>query len=95
MADNCDDLGKAIAKQPIAVAVDASNWVFYNSGVFTNCATKINYMALLVGIVEGNWKVKNSLGPTWGEKGYIRLAPGNTCGICSIGLYPTDRKSVV
>lgn len=88
MADNCADLTKALSKQPISVAVDAANWMFYNSGVFSNCGKKLNFMALLVGVVEGNWKVKNSLGPAWGEKGYIRLAPGDTCAICSIGLYP-------
>lgn len=48
----------------------------------------MNAMALLVGVTEGNWKIKNSWGTSWGEGGYIRLSPGNTCGVCSIGLYP-------
>lgn len=70
------------------MAVEATKWQSYKSGVFNDCTTKMNTMALLVGIVEGNWKVKNSWGPTWGEQGYIRIAAGNTCGICSIGIYP-------
>ena len=86
--DNCNGLGKLIGLKPISVAVDATNWPLYKSGIFSNCGTKVNYMALLVGVVDGNWKVKNSLGNAWGEEGYIRLAPGNTCGICGIGLYP-------
>lgn len=86
--DNCNGLGKLIAQRPISVAVEASNWSSYQGGVFGDCTTKMNTMALLVGVVDGNWKLKNSWGKSWGEDGYIRLAPGNTCGICSIGLYP-------
>lgn len=65
--DNCNGLGKLIAQRPISVAVDVSNWASYKSGVFSDCSTKMNAMALLVGVVEGNWKVKNSWGPEWGE----------------------------
>jgi aminopeptidase C len=47
----------------------------------------MNHAVLLVGIVSGNWKIKNSWGVKWGENGYIRLAPGNTCGICNNESY--------
>ena len=48
------------------MTVDATNWSSYKSGVFTNCATKINHAVLLVGVVGGNWKIKNSWGTGWG-----------------------------
>lgn len=86
--DNCNGLGKLIAQRPISVAIEATNWNLYEGGVFSSCGTKMNAMALLVGVTEGNWKIKNSWGTSWGEGGYIRLSPGNTCGVCSIGLYP-------
>lgn len=40
---------------------------------------------LLVGKGIGYWKLKNSWGPRWGERGYIRLRFGNTCAICLHG----------
>jgi len=39
----CDDLSKTIMSQPVSVAVDASKWSTYASGVFSNCATAINH----------------------------------------------------
>ena len=75
--------------KPIAVGVDAINWSPYKSGVFNNCKTSINHHVLVVGIIDDSWKVKNSWGSKWGEDGYIRLASGNTCAICNLGVSPT------
>jgi len=49
-----------------------------------NCETKINHAVLLVGFSssQGYWKIKNSWSTQWGENGFIRLASGNTCGLC-------------
>ena len=86
---DCDGLYKAIYSSPLSVEVDATNWFSYKSGVFTNCATATNHAVLLVGIIGGNYKIKNSWGATWGQSGYITLGgPGSTCGIClsSLGM---------
>jgi C1A family cysteine protease len=79
----CTALTSQINKSPISVAVDATNWSPYKSGVFSNCKTSLNHAVLLVGVIGGNWKIKNSWGTSWGESGYIRLANGNTCGVCN------------
>jgi len=81
-------LSVAIHKGPVTVLVDASNWFRYSSGVFNNCGTSLNHAATLVGQIQDNWKVQNSWGTSWGEMGYIRLAKGNTCGICTSGFIP-------
>jgi cathepsin L len=66
---------------PIAVAVAASNWSFYSSGIFSNCNERLNHGVVLTGYTSSYWMIKNSWGAFWGESGYIRLAPGNTCGV--------------
>lgn len=86
----CAGLTSGINSGPISVTVDATNWSPYRSGVFNNCAVSINHAVLLVGVVGGNWKIKNSWATSWGESGYIRLAGGNTCGVCAYaGVVPT------
>ena len=86
----CASLQNGINSHPISVAVDATNWSPYKSGVFSNCKTSLNHAVLLVGVVGGAWKIKNSWGTGWGESGYIRLAgSGNTCGVCAYaGIFP-------
>lgn len=49
----------------------------------------MNHGVVVVGVDEnGVWKVRNSWGANWGESGYIRLAAGNTCGVCIAGIIP-------
>lgn len=85
----CDGLAQALKTSPVSIAADASNWKSYRSGIFNSCTEKVTQDALLVGVTTNYWKVKNSWGLGWGEYGYIRLAPGNTCGICGItGYWP-------
>lgn len=86
----CNGLSSGINSSPISVTVDATNWSSYKSGVFNNCATGINHAVLLVGVIGGNWKIKNSWGTGWGTNGYITLSGGNTCGVCAYaGVVPT------
>ena len=84
----CSNFIKVIGTNTISSAPDATNWFTYKSGIFNNCGSQANHGALVVGYTNEYWKVKNSWGPTWGEKGYIRLAPGNTCRVCDFGSYP-------
>lgn len=87
--DGCNGLSSGISSHPISVTVDATNWSPYKSGVFSNCRSSINHAVLLVGVIGGNWKIKNSWGTSWGQAGYIILAGGNTCGVCAYaGVYP-------
>lgn len=86
---SCNDLANAITSRPISVAVDATNWSPYKSGVLNVCGSRLNHGVLLVGTKINSWTVKNYWGTTWGENGYINLANGNTCGICNSASFPT------
>lgn len=73
-----------MTEYPLVVVVDASNWQLYGGGVFNECSKSVNHAVLAVGFDENdNWFIKNSWGTSWGEKGFMTLAPGNTCGITS------------
>lgn len=60
---------------PLSVGVDATLWQFYLGGVFSiPCGKSLNHGVLLVGYGATDkkkeyWKIKNSWGHTWGEKG--------------------------
>ncbi|CAL4966758.1 unnamed protein product [Urochloa decumbens] len=93
-------LQKAVANQPISVAIDAAGPAFqhYTSGIFNGvCGLKLDHGVTAVGYGsedgEDFWIVKNSWGPGWGEGGYIRMArnvllPMGKCGIAMDASYP-------
>jgi hypothetical protein len=90
-------LGAAVDNQPVSIAIEAdqSGFQLYKSGVFCGvCGTNLDHGVLAVGYgTEGSddyWKVKNSWGTTWGEKGYIRVCRNkNECGLSNEPSYPT------
>jgi len=84
----CTNLVNALAGRPVSVAVDASVWSRYRSGILNNCAKNVNHGVLLVGVSDNYWKIKNSWGAAWGEKGFIRISPGDTCAVCQYPSYP-------
>jgi C1A family cysteine protease len=89
----------AVIQQPTSIAIDAKPLQHYSSGIYTgDCSsTSVNQAMLIVGYgVENNvtfWKIKNSLGVSWGEDGYLLLereekdGPGK-CGVQLLASVP-------
>ena len=93
-------LKAAVAKQPVAVAIEADTKYFqsYSGGVLTSssCGTSLDHGVLAVGYGEENgqkyWLVKNSWGTSWGEQGYVKIGRSestNDAGICGIAMDPS------
>jgi len=93
-------LAAAVTQGPVSVAIEAdqSGFQFYKSGVFSGtCGTNLDHGVLAVGFGTAGgkayWKVKNSWGSSWGDKGYIQLAKdisskSGQCGIAKQASYP-------
>jgi C1A family cysteine protease len=93
-------LKAAVAKQPVAVAIEADTRYFqsYSGGVLTStsCGTNLDHGVLIVSYGTENgidyWNVKNSWGASWGESGYVKIqrsSSTNDAGICGIALSPS------
>ena len=89
----------ALTEQPVSVAVEADQSVFqfYSGGVLTaSCGSNLDHGVLAVGYGTQSgqdfYKVKNSWGTSWGEKGYILLGRGSQYGAngqCGIQMDPS------
>ncbi|KAL4334670.1 hypothetical protein GQ457_07G015190 [Hibiscus cannabinus] len=101
-ANDEEALLKAVAKQPVSVALDSRgrNFQFYTGrGVFTGeCDSVLTHGVTIVGYGTSEeglkyWVIKNSWGKTWGENGFMKIqrgvnAPGGLCGIARMPSYP-------
>ncbi|WCJ44754.1 Cysteine protease XCP2 [Euphorbia peplus] len=99
-----DNLLKALANQPLSVAIDASgrDFQFYSGGVFDgHCGTGLDHGVAAVGYGSAKGLdyiiVKNSWGSKWGEKGFIRMKrntgkPEGICGIYKMASYPIKKN---
>ncbi|KAL0719167.1 hypothetical protein Bca4012_068491 [Brassica carinata] len=98
-------LKKALAHQPISVAIEAGGREFqlYKSGVFTGtCGTALDHGVVAVGYgtSEGQdyWNIRNSWGSNWGESGYVKIQrnikdSSGKCGVAMMASYPTKSSS--
>ncbi|BBN14505.1 hypothetical protein MPTK1_6g12320 [Marchantia polymorpha subsp. ruderalis] len=103
-ANNERDLQRAVAHQPVSVAIDAGDGDFqlYISGIYDgDCGTELDHAAVVVGYGsdegEDYWILKNSWGESWGEDGFFRLqrnidAEEGMCGIAMAATYPTKTR---
>jgi len=88
----------AVNLGPVSIAIEADQPAFqlYTTGIISkNCGTNLDHGVLIVGYGTDNstgtdyWTVKNSWGPKWGEKGFVRIIRNmNMCGLNSAASYP-------
>jgi len=81
-ANDAKALETAVAtKGPIAITAAAEPWMLYGGGVFSGCTgdsgADLDHGIQVVGYTPTYWIVRNSWGPTWGEKGYIYISRKN------------------
>lgn len=90
---------QALHSTVVPSAVNANELAFYKAGVFDkqDCRTDVNHAVVIVGFGEQAgkkyWKVRNTWGQAWGERGYFRLLRSDSgegiCGITKYNVYPT------
>ncbi len=94
----------AVVQQPVSVAIDLNyEMQFYHSGIYSGkCTSSLNHGMLLVGYgglqTEGYyWKLRNSLGKSWGMDGYINLkrVESDGDGQCGIQVWPSVPQNII
>lgn len=74
-------LMEAVARQPVAVLVDASGFHTYKGGIYDPCRSRYgDHWVTIVGYSNSGgapyWIIKNSWGTQWGISGYMLMSAG-------------------
>lgn len=94
----------AIVQQPVSVALDFNpDMQFYKSGIYTGkCTSSLNHGMLLVGYGgkqpdEYYWRLKNTVGSTWGSGGFINIkrTESDGDGTCGMQLWPSVPQGII
>lgn len=101
---NCQGLLGYLDAHPVTVQVAATALIHYKGGIYNNqhCGLNLNSYMTATGYdtrqdtQDGMYfRLKNSWGPNWGEKGYIRMILDHSdkgmCGMCSVISFPLLR----
>lgn len=92
VSENEDEIAAALVKYgPLAIGINAQWMQTYSSGIakpwsFLCNPKSLDHGVTIVGYGVENgvkfWKIKNSWGSSWGEKGYYRIIKGDgRCGV--------------
>lgn len=97
--NNADNFYKQLHNEgPLVVNVATEKWMSYESGIFNGCSFNdvvINHLVVAVGwgVDSSNneyWTIRNSWGPSWGEKGFMRLQRQSRKEQCGNDSRPLD-----
>ncbi|XP_066379978.1 senescence-specific cysteine protease SAG39-like [Miscanthus floridulus] len=99
-ANNETALRLAVSRQPVSLALDATAFQHYSSGVYgaagvVRCKnSSLNHALTAVGYGTDEhgtryWLMKNSWGTGWGERGYVKIARDvatDAAGVCGLAV---------
>lgn len=88
-----DSLLEALSERPVSIAIDASPFSFYHSGVLEIKTNNLNHGVLGVGYeleTEKPYiKIRNSWGARWGDSGYVKVSIQYNGGAADVASYAT------
>lgn len=88
-------LRSALNQMVVAVNINTDgDFMQYHNGIYHGtCTTKLDHAVALVGYGDGYYIIRNSMGPRFGEGGYMRIAIKDGEGTCGIQKTPTTSKT--